>query len=172
MLNLSKLDGNRWNVQLRMERPKAVIDDFIATYGKNVEKQGFELTVSTDMEADNIHQLIDRDAIMQILMNLVDNSLKFSKNADYKMINIELAIKGMDMYMAVRDYGPGIPQSEMKKVFQEFYRVENEMTRQTSGTGIGLSMVKKLCNLCNMRIEVENANPGLRTKIHFKPLDL
>ncbi|MCQ2098618.1 MAG: HAMP domain-containing histidine kinase [Fibrobacter sp.] len=172
VLNLSKLDGNRWNVQLRMERPKAVIDDFIATYGKNVEKQGFELTVSTDMEADKIHQLIDRDAIMQILMNLVDNSLKFSKNADYKMVNIELAIKGTDMYMAVRDYGPGIPQSEMKKVFQEFYRVENEMTRQTSGTGIGLSMVKKLCNLCNMKIEVENANPGLRTKIHFKPLDL
>lgn len=172
VLNLSKLDGNRWNVQLRMERPKAVIDDFIATYSKNVEKQGFELTVSTDMEADKIHQLIDRDAIMQILMNLVDNSLKFSKNADYKMINIELAIKGTDMYMAVRDYGPGIPQSEMKKVFQEFYRVENEMTRQTSGTGIGLSMVKKLCNLCNMKIEVENANPGLRTKIHFKPLDL
>lgn len=172
VLNLSKLDGNRWNVQLRMERPKAVIDDFIATYSKNVEKQGFELTVSTDMEADKIHQLIDRDAIMQILMNLVDNSLKFSKNASYKMIHIELAIKGTDMYMAVRDYGPGIPQSEMKKVFQEFYRVENEMTRQTNGTGIGLSMVKKLCNLCNMKIEVENANPGLRTKIHFKPLDI
>lgn len=172
VLNLSKLDGNRWNVQLRMERPKAVIDDFLATYNKNVEKQGFELTVSTDMEADNIHLLIDRDAIMQILMNLVDNSLKFSKKSDYKMISIELAIKGTDMYMAVRDYGPGIPQSEMKKVFQEFYRVENEMTRQTNGTGIGLSMVKKLCTLCNMRIEVENANPGLRTKIHFPPLDI
>lgn len=172
VLNLSKLDGNRWNVQMRMERPKAVLDDFVATYSKNVEKQGFELTVSTDMEADKIHQLIDRDAIMQILMNLVDNSLKFSKNASYKMIHIELAIKGTDMYMAVRDYGPGIPQSEMKKVFQEFYRVENEMTRQTNGTGIGLSMVKKLCNLCNMKIEVENANPGLRTKIHFKPLDI
>jgi len=172
VLNLSKLDGNRWNVQLRMERPKAVIDDFLATYSKNVEKQGFELTVSTDMEADNIHLLIDRDAIMQILMNLVDNSLKFSKKSDYKMISIELAIKGTDMYMAVRDYGPGIPPSEMKKVFQEFYRVENEMTRQTSGTGIGLSMVKKLCTLCNMKIEVENANPGLRTKIHFPPLEL
>lgn len=172
VLNLSKLDGNRWNVQLRMERPKAVIDDFLATYSKNVEKQGFELTVSTDTEADNIHLLIDRDAIMQILMNLVDNSLKFSKKSDYKMISIELAIKGTDMYMAVRDYGPGIPPSEMKKVFQEFYRVENEMTRQTSGTGIGLSMVKKLCTLCNMKIEVENANPGLRTKIHFPPLDI
>ena len=172
VLNLSKLDGNRWNVQLRMEKPKRVLDDFVSTYSKNVEKQGFELTVSSDTDADNISLMIDRDAIMQILMNLVDNSLKFSKNADYKMINVELRIKDTDMYLAVRDYGPGIPPSEMKKVFQEFYRVENEMTRQTSGTGIGLSMVKKLCTLCNMRIELENANPGLRTKIHFPSLSI
>ena len=172
VLNLSKLDGNRWNVQLRMEKPKRVLDDFVSTYSKNVEKQGFELTVSSDTDADNISLMIDRDAIMQILMNLVDNSLKFSKNADYKMINVELRIKETDMYLAVRDYGPGIPPSEMKKVFQEFYRVENEMTRQTSGTGIGLSMVKKLCTLCNMSIELENANPGLRTKIHFPPLSI
>ena len=172
VLNLSKLDGNRWNVQLRMAKPKDVLDDFVSTYSKNVEKQGFELTVSSDTDADNIRLMIDRDAIMQILMNLVDNSLKFSKNADYKMINVELRIKGTDMYLAVRDYGPGIPPSEMKKVFQEFYRVENEMTRQTSGTGIGLSMVKKLCTLCNMTIELENANPGLRTKIHFPSLSI
>ncbi len=172
VLNLSKLDGNRWNVQLRKERPKAVLDDFVATYSRNIEKQGFELTVSTDTDADNITVLIDRDAVMQILMNLVDNSLKFSKNASYKMVNIELRVNGGDMYLAVRDYGPGIPAAEMKKVFQEFYRVENEMTRQTSGTGIGLSMVKKLCTLSNMKIEIENANPGLRTKIHFPPLDI
>ncbi len=172
VLNLSKLDGNRWNVQLRRERPKAVLEDFLATYSKNVEKQGFELTVSSDTDADNISLMIDRDAIMQILMNLVDNSLKFSKNAQYKMISITLGIEGTDMFLAVRDYGPGIPSSEMKKVFQEFYRVENEMTRQTSGTGIGLSMVKKLCTLGNMKIEMENANPGLRTKIHFPSLSI
>jgi signal transduction histidine kinase len=172
VLNLSKLDGNRWNVQLRRDRPKGVLDDFVATYSKNVEKQGFELTVSSDTDVKDITLMMDRDAIMQILMNLVDNSLKFSKNADYKMINIELRLKDTDLYLAVRDYGPGIPQAEMTKVFQEFYRVENEMTRQTSGTGIGLSMVKKLCTLTNMKIELENANPGLRTKIHFPPLSI
>ena len=172
VLNLSKLDGDRWNVQLSKDRPKAVLDDFVATYSKNVEKHGFELTVSSDTDVRDITLMMDRDAIMQILMNLVDNSLKFSKDADYKMIVIELRIKDTDVYLAVRDYGPGIPPAEMKKVFQEFYRVENEMTRRTSGTGIGLSMVKKLCTLTNMKIEMENANPGLRTKIHFPPLEI
>ena len=172
VLNLSKLDGDRWNVQLTKDRPKAVLDDFVATYSKNVEKHGFELTVSSDTDVRDITLMMDKDAIMQILMNLVDNSLKFSKDADYKMIVIELRIKETDVYLAVRDYGPGIPPAEMKKVFQEFYRVENEMTRRTSGTGIGLSMVKKLCTLTNMKIEMENAGPGLRTKIHFPPLEI
>lgn len=172
VLNLSKLDGNRWNVQLRKDRPKAVLDDFVATYSKNVEKHGFALTVSSDTDVSDVSLMMDRDAVMQILMNLVDNSLKFSKDAAYKMINIELRIKENDVYLAVRDFGPGIPQSEMKKVFQEFYRVENEMTRKTNGTGIGLSMVRKLCTLCNMKIEMANAEPGLRTKIHFPPLTI
>ena len=169
VLDLSKLDGNRWVANIRKDRPKAVLDDFVTMYTKNIEDHGFSLTVSCDTDIDKVQLMMDRDAVMQILTNLVDNSLKFSRNADYKMIIIEMKTEGDHVYLAVRDYGPGIPASEMKKVFQEFYRVENEMTRTTKGTGIGLSMVKKLCALSNMRIEIENANPGLRTKIHFPP---
>ena len=172
VLNLSKLDGNRWVANIKKDRPKAVLDDFVTMYSKNIEDHGFELTVSCDTEVDSVQLMMDRDAVMQILTNLVDNSLKFSVKADYKMIIIELRMAVDHVYLAVRDYGPGIPQSEMKKVFQEFYRVENEMTRTTQGTGIGLSMVKKLCTLSNMKIEIENANPGLRTKIHFPPLSI
>ena len=172
VLNLSKLDGNRWVANIKKGRPKAVLDDFVTMYSKNIEDHGFELTVSCDTEVDSVQLMMDRDAVMQILTNLVDNSLKFSVKADYKMIVIELRMAVDHVYLAVRDYGPGIPQSEMKKVFQEFYRVENEMTRTTQGTGIGLSMVKKLCTLSNMKIEIENANPGLRTKIHFPPLSI
>lgn len=169
VLDLSKLDGNRWVANIRKDRPKAVLDDFVTMYTKNIEDHGFSLTVSCDTDIDKVQLMMDRDAVMQILTNLVDNSLKFSRNADYKMIIIELKTEDDHVYLAVRDYGPGIPTSEMKNVFQEFYRVENEMTRTTKGTGIGLSMVKKLCTLSNMRIEIENANPGLRTKIHFPP---
>ena len=170
VLDLSKLDGNRWVANIKKDRPKAVLDDFVTMYTKNIEDHGFSLTVSCDSNIDKVQLMMDRDAVMQILTNLVDNSLKFSRNADYKMIIIELKTEGDHVYLAVRDYGPGIPPSEMKKVFQEFYRVENEMTRTTKGTGIGLSMVKKLCALSNMKIEIENANPGLRTKIHFPPM--
>ncbi len=170
VLNLSKLDRNGWNVQIKPDNPKHVLDAFVSAYGKNIENNGFDLTVSCDINNMNIP--MDRDAIMQILMNLVDNSLKFAKNSQYKMIELRLTMQNDDIYFAVRDYGPGIPSNEMTKVFDEFYRVEDEMTRRTKGTGIGLSMVKKLCALTNMRIEMENANPGLRTKIHFTSISL
>lgn len=165
VLNLSKLDRNRWNVQVQDDNPKRVLESFVAMYSKNIENHGFDLTVSCD--PCNMMIPMDKDAVMQILMNLVDNSLKFAANAGYKMIELKLSVKEDDIFFSVRDYGPGIQQKEMNKVFEEFYRVENEMTRTTKGTGIGLSMVKKLCNLTNMKIELENANPGLRTKIHF-----
>ena len=170
VLNLSKLDRNQWNIQLKKENPRNTLEEFVATYSKNIEKNGFDLTVTKDVCEYIIP--MDKDAVMQILMNLVDNSIKFSKNAQYKMIVLELKVEDNDIFFVVRDYGPGIPPSEITKVFDEFYRVENEMTRKTNGTGIGLSMVKKLCSLTNMRIEIENASPGLRTKIHFPPISI
>ena len=170
VLNLSKLERNHWNVQFKKCNPKSILDDFVATYTKNIEKNGFDLTVTTDI--CNFEFLLDKDAIMQILMNVVDNSIKFSKNAQYKMIVLELRVHDSDVFFVVRDYGPGIPPKEMDHVFEEFYRVENEMTRTTSGTGIGLSMVKKVCSLTNMKISLENANPGLRTKLQLPPITL
>ena len=115
---------------------------------------------------------LDKDAVMQILMNVVDNSLKFARESAYRMIVLELRVRENDVYFVVRDYGPGIPAKEMGHVFEEFYRIGNEMTRTTAGTGIGLSMVKKLCEMTNMKIEIENANPGLRTKLHLPLLNI
>ena len=170
VLNLSKLERGNWNVQFTKINPKTILDNFVATYAQNVEKNGFDLTVTSDI--CNLQLMLDKDAVMQILMNVVDNSLKFARESSYKMIALELRVTENDVYFVVRDYGPGIPQKEMHHVFEEFYRVGNEMTRTTAGTGIGLSMVKKLCDKTNMKIEIENANPGLRTKLHLPLINI
>ncbi len=165
VLNLSKLERGNWNVQFSKINPKVILDSFVATYTQNIENNGFDLTVTSDICSMELS--LDKDAVMQILTNVVDNSLKFARNSAYKMINLELRVSENDVYFVVRDYGPGIPAKELQHVFEEFYRVGNEMTRTTAGTGIGLSMVKKLCDMANMKIEIENANPGLRTKLHL-----
>ncbi len=168
VLNLSKLERNSWHIQMKKLNPKIVLEEFVNTYGKNIEKQGFDLTVSSD--SCDYEILMDKDAVMQVLMNVVDNSLKFAKSAHYKMIVLELRVTENVISLSIRDYGPGIPSQEMNRVFDEFYRIENEMTRTTVGTGIGLSMVKRLCDLTGMQVSIENAVPGLRTIIRFPPI--
>lgn len=170
VLNLSKLERGNWSVQFTKINPKTILDTFVATYTQNIEKSGFDLTVTSDI--CDLELNLDKDAVMQILTNVVDNSLKFARNSAYKMIVLELRVKDDDVYFVVRDYGPGIPPKEMHHVFEKFYRVGNEMTRTTAGTGIGLSMVKKLCEMTNMKIEIENADPGLRTKLHLPILKI
>jgi len=170
VLSLSNLERNRWHVQMQQINPRTVLEELLATYRATIEKAGFTLDLQLDTCEFTV--LMDKDAITQILMNLVDNSIKFAKGYEPRLLSVGLHVQGNDVFYSVRDHGPGIPTSEMGRVFEEFYRVENEMTRTTSGTGIGLSMVKRLCALTHLRIYLQNANPGLRTEVHFPPLGL
>lgn len=170
VLSLSKLDRNRWSVQMQQINPRVLLEDLMTTYKGTIEKAGYTLDLQVD--PCDFSLPLDKDAVTQILMNLIDNSLKFAKDSQPRIIEVALRVHGHDTWYSVRDHGPGIPAAELDRVFEEFYRVENEMTRKTSGTGIGLSMVKKLCALTGMRIRIENASPGLRSEVHLPPLAL
>ena len=65
----------------------------------------------------------------------------------------------------VRDYGPGVARDQMQRIFQLFYRGENELTRHTQGTGIGLALVKALAGKMHARVEVQNQNPGAEFRL-------
>ena len=61
---------------------------------------------------------------------------------------------------SVRDYGPGVPKAQMRKIFQLFYRVGSELTRETVGTGIGLALVRQLAQAMHGEVDVSNREPG------------
>jgi signal transduction histidine kinase len=65
----------------------------------------------------------------------------------------------------VRDYGPGVAREQMQRIFQLFYRGENELTRHTQGTGIGLALVKELAAKMYARVEVQNHAPGAEFRL-------
>ncbi|HUF72866.1 MAG TPA: ATP-binding protein, partial [Gammaproteobacteria bacterium] len=66
---------------------------------------------------------------------------------------------------AVRDFGPGIPPSAMKRLFELFYRPDNELTRTTAGTGIGLALVRQLVTAMSGRVDVRNRDPGAEFRV-------
>jgi signal transduction histidine kinase len=116
---------------------------------------------------------VDEDCFAQIVINLVDNAIKFSRNAEVKAIEISSKrITDNRISFSVRDFGPGIPRDQMKKIFQLFYRSESELTRETVGTGIGLAIVKQLTLAMNGSVDLMNVEPGAEFRIVFPTKNL
>ena len=117
--------------------------------------------------SDEMKVLIDPDAFSQIVINLMDNAIKFSKTKDDTPQCIDLYFKRLSpgsgkeqVRFSVRDYGPGIDKVNSAKIFDLFYRAGNEMTRTTPGTGIGLALVSELTAAMGGRVELINHKPG------------
>jgi len=112
--------------------------------------------------------LVDADYFTRILINLVDNALKFSSKTDSRIIDISVRLLcSATVQFSARDYGRGIPGDQMKKIFKLFYRSENELTRETVGTGIGLALVQQLAASMNGQVAVVNAEPGAEFRVSF-----
>ncbi len=110
-----------------------------------VERAGFELRFIQDESVNDATISIDEDCFAQIIINLVDNAIKFSKDAAEKAVEVRCKrVANGQIEFSVRDFGPGVPRDQMKKIFELFYRSESELTRETVGTGIGLAIVYQL----------------------------
>lgn len=121
-----------------------------------------------DDDADKALIDIDDDCFTQIIINLVDNAIKFSRKADTKTIEIGNSLASDNtIAFSVRDYGPGIQKDQMKKIFKLFYRSESELTRETVGTGIGLAIVHQLTTAMHGKVDVVNTAPGAQFTVSF-----
>jgi len=101
----------------------------------------------------------DKDAVTQIVVNLVDNAIKYARGAEDKTITVRTKRERELIVIEVEDHGPGIPHRQHKKVFEQFYRSGSESTRETTGTGLGLALVKKFAEAHNGFVEVISAKP-------------
>lgn len=105
----------------------------------------------------------DPDLIRQMLTNLLANSMRHTPAGS--AIALELARRGKGMALTISDNGPGIPQAERSRVLERFYRLDK--SRTTEGSGLGLSMVKAICELHDARIELSDNAPGLNVTVIF-----
>ena len=121
------------------------------------EREGFAL--KTDFEKIEAFAF-DRDAVMQIAVNLIDNAVKYAHPAQNKVIIVRTRRRKDLAVLEVEDHGPGIPRSQQAKIFEAFYRCGDESTRQTTGTGLGLALVKRFAQAHRGFVEVLNLKPG------------
>jgi signal transduction histidine kinase len=101
--------------------------------------------------------------LRRLLGNLVDNALKFGGSAE-----LRLELSGNVPVIVVRDSGPGIPEAELDKVFDPFYRVESSRNRDTGGTGLGLAIARQLADALGAELSLRNNAPGgLEARVIF-----
>ena len=168
VLQLSRITRNEPQFDLKPTNVGRLMSHTQSKIVNQVERAGFELRFKRDSAAEQVSIDMDEDCFIQIIINLVDNAIKFSKNAEEKVVEISSKLTGdKRVIIAVRDYGPGIPKEQMKKIFQLFYRSESELTRETVGTGIGLAIVHQLTLAMNGSVDVVNAEPGAEFRVEF-----
>jgi signal transduction histidine kinase len=135
--------------------------------GDYARKEGFTLTTVLDEALPPI--CFDRDAMIQALINLVSNAVKYSH--DEKYIEIGATTSKDSIIIWVEDHGPGIEASEIPHLFERFYRGGDHMTREAGGTGLGLSIVQHIVAAHGGRVGVDSkVGRGSRFEI-ILPLD-
>ncbi|MEE8339030.1 MAG: HAMP domain-containing sensor histidine kinase [Xanthomonadales bacterium] len=168
VLQLAKITRNKSSVDLQPTKVGELMTKIKSKIANQVEGAGFELKLNHNDETDRTRVMLDEDCFAQIIINLVDNAIKFAENADHKAIEITSKLSGdKQVLFAVRDFGPGVAKDQMKKIFQLFYRSESELTRETAGTGIGLAIVHQLTVAMNGKVDIINREPGAEFRLIF-----
>jgi signal transduction histidine kinase len=171
VLQLARITRNEPQFDLQPITVGELISNIESKIANQVAGAGFELKFNRDDETDRARIIIDDDCFAQIVINLVDNAIKFSEHTDKKAIEITSKLTGDDQVLfAVRDFGTGVPKDQMKKIFKLFYRSESELTRETVGTGIGLAIVHQLTVAMNGKVDIINRQPGAEFRITFPHL--
>jgi signal transduction histidine kinase len=158
VLEFSKLDRKQRPLNLREGTFEEVIDELKDIMQEKLRQEGFVLEVE---KQDIAPFKYDREVMIQVLMNLIENSMKFGKDSPVRNITLRVWPDRDRINISVSDTGPGIPRHALKKVFDDFYRVEDSLTLTTRGTGIGLALVKKFVTAMGGTVTAANHDgPG------------
>jgi len=165
VLELSRLENNQRRFDMRPGNFQEVLEEVQAVMAEKLRQEGFTLSVPPfDVPAFPY----DREVMVQLLINLIENSIKFGRQSKIRRITVSLEATDTQVAIRVADTGPGIPRQALKKVFDDFYRVEDPLTHTTGGTGIGLSLVKKFATAMDGKVTAANNDgPGCTITIHL-----
>ena len=138
------LDFSRYESQnIHLEKTKQNIMDIVEDCVNQVQvlAKEHDLTISIMKEPDLPEIYLNVDSISRALMNILSNAIKYSPDGKRIKIRVERSRDGEYVEVSVEDQGPGIPEKYQKKIFDRFFRVEND-THTVKGTGLGLHLVK------------------------------
>ncbi|MCD4720143.1 MAG: HAMP domain-containing histidine kinase [Desulfobacula sp.] len=140
VLDFGKLEQGKKTYHLTTFAMDQLLDQMIQAHSIRIQNQG--LKIIPQIEEGDYPVKTDRDAIEQVVLNLVDNVLKYAGKG--KFIKFVLEKDDSFILLKICDDGPGIPKPQREAVFEKFYRVDNSLTAQQPGSGLGLSIARQI----------------------------
>jgi two-component system phosphate regulon sensor histidine kinase PhoR len=116
-----------------------------------------QLTIDLNVAPDAAVVMCDGSQLHDALRNLFENAVNYSPEKG--RIELSSRVEGEQIALSVADHGPGIPENDLERIFERFYRVDKSRTRDPGGTGLGLSIVKHLVELNGGHVAVANRQP-------------
>ena len=132
-----------------------IVHDVLDQVEGKAEKKGLDLRLAKGMP-DQLWVWADKQRIHQVIMNLVSNAIKYSKEEGPGWVEISIADLKDQVRISVSDNGRGIPQEHLNRIFERFYRVEKSRSKGSGGTGLGLAIVKHILEAHKSRVEVKS----------------
>jgi signal transduction histidine kinase/FixJ family two-component response regulator len=151
-LNISKLDAGGLTITISEENINDVVERIVEPFFVRFKTKNMVLTLEVQEAMEKFPT--DRDVVQQVLVNLLENSFKYSPNESEVLLHVEINAKG-HLYLFVKDNGRGIAKNDQAKVFDRFFRTGLEMER-LPGTGLGLSIIKQLIEELGGQIWLES----------------
>jgi PAS domain S-box-containing protein len=154
VLSFSRLEAGREVIAPERVRIADLLDEIRAVAEPLAGEKGLDLVVSDETDAAELFS--DPGKLRQILLNLVSNGIKFTDRGE---VRVEASTTGDRLVVTVRDTGIGLSSEHRDRIFEPFWQVEQGTTRARGGTGLGLSVTKRLVDLLGGEIALESA-PG------------
>lgn len=151
LLLLARFENQKQNNKIENVYLNELILESLSRYSDKIKKNS--IVVSTNFNKDFYIQS-DYYLVSIIISNLISNSVKYSKNGG--QIVIDLDNNKNTTHLTISDNGIGIPENNLSKIFNSFYRSDNSKNPEIKGTGLGLSIVKRLCDLLNIEIQISS----------------
>ncbi len=152
LLDVAKADAGKSFIKPEPRSISSLLIKFIDEHRQYIEGEGFTLDVSIQ---DKVPQaLVDEHSFYTVLNNLVNNAIKYSFGK--KFLGIYLTYSEKNIILEIEDHGVGMEPNSLDHIFEKFYRVEDTLTAQTEGYGLGLSIVKNLIELNKGTIDVQS----------------
>jgi signal transduction histidine kinase len=156
VLDLAKIEAGRLEVHFAPVPARTVLEETRTLFKHQMKSKGLNFQVrGTDSK---LVIWTDPDRTAQILTNLLSNAIKFTNSGGSITIDCQRSAEGV--LFTVQDTGVGIPKEELDKIFSSFYQVDGSTTRQQGGTGLGLTISRRLAELIGGTLVLESEGPG------------